>query len=149
VFSGRFDHAIDEKGRVSIPARFREALQREGHERLFITNEIFHREKCLALYPPGEWDTLIDKIKAKPSFDQNVQLFQAFFVGGAYEVQVDRQGRILIPNKLREFASLGREITYSAMHDRFQLWDRVVLGRVLKVTEEQILDPHFFEKLNL
>ncbi len=149
MFSGRFDHAIDEKGRVSIPAKFREALQREAHERLFITNEIYNREKCLSLYPPGEWDALIEKIKAKPSFDPNVQAFQTFFVGGAYEVQVDRQGRILIPNKLREFAGLGREITYSALYDHFQLWDRVVLGRVLKATEEKILDPEFYEKLNL
>lgn len=149
VFSGRFDHSIDDKGRVSIPARFRDALQRQGDERLFITNFIHTNERCLALYPPVEWDQLVSRIKAKPAFDPNVQAFETFFFGGAYEVQVDRQGRILIPSKLRDFAQLEREVTFSARHDHFQLWDKVRLDRVLQATEKQIADPRFFEKLGL
>ena len=101
MFSGRFDHAIDEKGRVSIPARFREVLQREGHDRLFITNFFYTRERCLELYPPREW------------------------------------------------AGLARDVTFSARRDHFQLWDRQVLERVLRATEEEVQDPAFFEKLNL
>ncbi len=149
MFSGRFDHSIDDKGRVSIPARFREALQREGHDRLFITNFIHNAERCLALYPPAEWEALVARIKSKPTFDPNVQAFETFFVGGAFEVQVDRQGRILIPAKLRDFGHLGRDVTFSARHDHFQLWDKERLDKVLRATEQQISDPHFFEKLNL
>jgi transcriptional regulator MraZ len=149
VFSGRFDHSIDDKGRVSIPARFRDALQREGHDRLVITNFIQVGERCLALYPPAEWDQLVSRIKSKPSFDPNVQAFETFYVGGAHEVQVDRQGRILIPTRLRDFASLGRDVTFSARHDHFQLWDKERLDKVLRATEQQIADPRFFEKLNL
>jgi len=58
VFSGRFDHSIDEKGRVSIPVRFREVLQRDGHDRMFITNFPFNGDRCLALYPPSQWEIL-------------------------------------------------------------------------------------------
>ncbi len=149
MFSGRFDHSIDDKGRVSVPARFREALQREGHDRMFITNFIQGHERCLALYPPAEWDTLVARIKSRPAFDPQVQAFETFYVGGAHEVQVDRQGRILIPTRLRDFAHLGRVVTFSARNDHFQLWDKDTLEKVLKATEEQILDPAFFEKLNL
>src|ERR1700745_2941744 len=61
VFNGRFDHAIDDKGRVSIPARFREVLQREGHDRLYITNFMLDRERLLELYPPNEWEKVVAK----------------------------------------------------------------------------------------
>jgi MraZ protein len=150
VFSGRFDHALDEKGRVSIPARFRDVLQVDGHDRLFITNHILEGERCLVLYPPKEWEELATRIREKARFDRNVQLFQTFYIGGAHEVEADRQGRILVPTKLREFARLDREVTFSAQIDHFQLWDRAVLGRVLQSAEEQLIaDPEFFGKLNL
>jgi MraZ protein len=149
VFSGRFDHAIDEKGRVSIPARFREVLQREGHERLFITNFFYEHERCLELYPPREWDAVVAKIATRGQFDPTLQRFETFYISGAQEVPVDRQGRILIPAKLREWAGLAREVTFSARRDHFQLWDKQVLERVLRATEEAVQDPAFFEKLNL
>jgi MraZ protein len=149
VFNGRFDHAIDEKGRVSITARFREVLQREGHDRLYITNFIFEREKLLELYPPAEWDATVAKFAQRRTGDRVAQLFETFYIGGAHEVQVDRQGRILIPPKLREFAGLGRDATFSARHNRFQLWDRATLERILKSAEDQLLaDPDLLAKLD-
>jgi MraZ protein len=150
VFSGRFDHALDEKGRVSIPARFRDELQAQGHNRLFITNFIFERERCLVLYRAKEWEELVKSVREKARFDRNIQLFQTFYIGGAHEVEADRQGRILVPPNLREFARLDREVTFSAQIDHFQLWDRATLGRVLHSAEEQLMaDPEFFSKLNL
>ena len=71
------------------------------------------------------------------------------FIGGAHEVPVDRQGRILIPTNLRDYAKLDREVTFSARQDHFQLWDKQTLGKVLKATEEKIIDPEFFTKLGL
>lgn len=150
VFSGRFDHAIDEKGRVSIPVRFREQLQREGLDRLYITNALRENARCLELYPPTEWSRLIDKVRQKASFDPKVQMFELFYIGGAHEVQVDRQGRILVPPKLREFANLGREVTFSARSDHFELWDKQEIERVLKAAEDKMReDPEFFQKLGL
>jgi MraZ protein len=149
VFNGRFDHSIDDKGRVSIPARFREVLLRENHDRLYITNFPFAGERCLALYPPSQWDALNANLRTKPRFDPHVQVFETLIIGGAHEVPVDRQGRILIPPKLREYAALDREVTFSARQDHFQLWDKQTLEKVLKATEEKIMDADFFEKLGL
>ena len=81
--------------------------------------------------------------------DPRVQVFETLIIGGAHEVPVDRQGRILIPPKLREYAALDREVTFSARQDHFQLWDRQILEKVLKATEEKIMDPEFFSKLGL
>jgi MraZ protein len=149
VFSGRFDHAIDEKGRVSIPSRFREVLERDGHESLVITNWTQHKERCLALYPPGEWTKLIGKIRERGSLDPATQTLQMFLIGGAHEVQVDRQGRILIPPKLREYARFDREVTFNALIDNFQLWDKAVLQRIVEAAEQEMADPEFVAKLNL
>src|SRR5208282_291571 len=92
LFTGRFDHSIDEKGRVSIPVRFREVLQRENHDRLYITGFPNNGTRYLALYPPSQWDVLNANVKSKPRFDPSVQIFEKVIVGGAHEVPVDRQG---------------------------------------------------------
>jgi MraZ protein len=149
VFNGRFDHALDEKGRVSIPARFRENLQREGHDRLYITNFIIDRERCLELFPPNEWDKVVAKFSGNRTLDRAAQLFETFYIGGAHEVPVDRQGRILIPPKLRDFARLEREVTFSAKHNRFELWDRAAMERVLSIAEENLQNPEFLAKINI
>ena len=149
MFSGRFDHATDEKGRVSIPSRFRETLERDGHESLFITNWVFQKERCLALFPPSQWTKLIGKISQRGSLDPSTQTLQMFFIGGAHEVRVDPQGRILIPPKLREYARLDREVTFNALVDHFQLWDKALLQRIAEAAEQKMMDPDFVAKLNL
>jgi MraZ protein len=150
VFGGRFDHTIDEKGRVSIPARVRDILARDNHDSVFVTNWIAERERCLAIFPPSNWTQLVGKASQRASLESSMQTFQMFFIGGAHEVQVDRQGRILIPPRLREYAHLGREVTFSAMTDHFQLWDKPILERVLATVERQIIeDPDFIRKVNL
>jgi len=149
VFSGRYDHTIDEKGRVSIPARFREVLERDNLETLYITNFVSEQGKCLEMFTPREWERMVSKIRQKNGFDRNVRLFQTFYIGGAHEVQFDKQGRILIPGKLREFARLEHEVTFSAMIDRFQLWNKRTLEDLLSAAEENLKDPEFFSKLGL
>ncbi|HJU27968.1 MAG TPA: division/cell wall cluster transcriptional repressor MraZ [Candidatus Binataceae bacterium] len=145
---GRFDHAIDDKGRVSIPARFRETLQRDGHDRLYITNFMVNGERCLELFPPDEWEKVLAKFSSGRALDPAMQLFETFYIGGAHDVQVDRQGRILIPAKLREFARLDHEVTFSAKHNRFELWDRTTLERILELAVEQMKNPEFLAKIN-
>ena len=93
--------------------------------------------------------TMVAKFAQRRTGDRVAQLFETFYVGGAHEVQVDRQGRILIPPKLREFAGLGRDVTFSAKHNRFQLWDRATLERILRSAEEQLVaDPELLAKLD-
>lgn len=149
MFSGRYDHAIDDKGRVSIPVRFREELDRDGHDRLYITNFIFEGQRCLEVFPPNEWTRLQEQIRQRARFDREVRSFELFYIGGAHEVLVDKQGRILVPPKLREFAALKGDVTFSALTDHFQLWDKSALEEVLKATEQRFSDPEFFQKLGL
>ncbi|HUO06407.1 MAG TPA: division/cell wall cluster transcriptional repressor MraZ [Candidatus Binataceae bacterium] len=149
MFTGRFDHSLDDKGRASIPARFRELLLRESHDRLYVTNFFYNKEKCLALYPPTQWDKLNEMLATKQRFDPRMQAFETFLIGGAFEVPVDRQGRILIPERLRAWAGLGREVVFSARPDHFELWNKQVLDRVIKMSEEQVSDPEFLAKLGI
>ena len=92
---------------------------------------------------------LQEQIRQKARFDPQVRSFELFYIGGAHEVLVDKQGRILVPPKLREFAALERDVTFSALTDHFQLWDKAVLEQVLKATEQRFADPEFFQKLGL
>lgn len=150
MFGGRFDHTIDDKGRVSIPTQVREALARDNHDTVFVTNWGAEGERCLAVFPPANWTKLVGKASQRASLESKMQAFQMFVIGGAHEVQVDRQGRILIPPRLREYGRLGREVTFSAMADHFQLWDKPTLEQVLAKVQQQIFDdPDFIAKLNL
>ena len=94
-------------------------------------------------------NAFVEKVATRSQFDPKVQKFETFYIGGAQEVPVDRQGRVLIPSKLREWSGLAREVTFSARRDHFQLWDKQVLERVLRTTEEEVQDPAFYEKLGL
>jgi MraZ protein len=149
VFHGQFDHAIDDKGRVSIPSRFREVLAREGHDRLYITNFFIDRERCLELFPPNEWEKVVAKFGGSGALDREAQLFETFYLGGAHEVPVDKQGRILVPPKLRQFARLERDVTFSAKHNRFELWNKATLDRILQIVEEGMQNPEFLAKINI
>jgi MraZ protein len=106
-------------------------------------------ERLLELYPPGEWDKVVAKFSGSRATDRDAQLLETFYIGGAHEVPVDRQGRILVPPRLREFARLGREVTFSAKHNRFELWDKVTLERILGMAEENLQNPEFLAKINI
>ncbi|MGH7838429.1 MAG: division/cell wall cluster transcriptional repressor MraZ [Candidatus Binataceae bacterium] len=150
MLSGRYDHALDEKGRISLPVRFREVFQPSDHKMPYITNHLHQHERCLAFYPYNEWMRLLDRVEDKARFDPAVQRFRIFYIGGAHEVELDRQGRLLIPPDLREFARLDREVTFTGQVDHVELWDRGALRRVLRQTEEEVIaNPEMFSKLGL
>jgi MraZ protein len=149
VFSGRYNYAVDDKGRVGLPACLRDALKDEKHETLFITNFVVGREKILQLFVPSEWQRLLTSLREKGRFNPDIQRFERFYIGGAHEVPLDKQGRILIPQHLRDHAGLKGEVTFSANHDHFELWDKALLEKELKASEEMLMDPEFFAKLGI
>ena len=140
MFSGRFDHAIDDKGRVSIPARFREQLERDGHDRLYITNFIFEGQRCLEAYPPNEWARLQDQIRQRARFDRQVSAFELFYIGGAHEVLVDKQGRILVPPTLRDHARLKKDVVWAGAGRYAELWDGAEWAKHFETTEDERRD---------
>ncbi len=120
MFRGRFNHQIDAKGRLSVPSRFREALSSNYDERLIITNF----DDCLWAYPVAEWTELERKVSALPQFMDEVKALQRVFISAAVECPIDKQGRILVPPSLREYAALSRDVVVVGMTRRFELWAR-------------------------
>lgn len=120
MFRGRFYHQLDTKGRLSIPSRFRETLSTNYDERLIITNF----DDCLWAYPMAEWAELEKKVSALPQFMDEVKALQRVFISAAAECPIDKQGRVLVPPTLREYAELSRDVVIVGMTRRFELWSR-------------------------
>ena len=117
---GRFNHSLDSKGRVIIPARFRSSLG----DVVVITRG--YDIRCLNLYSKTEWVKRMAKLKAIPASDEQGQKFIRYFLGNAEPCVPDNQGKSLIPAHLREAAELEKEITLSGMGDRVEIWNRTI-----------------------
>ncbi|QEY33593.1 division/cell wall cluster transcriptional repressor MraZ [Caproiciproducens galactitolivorans] len=129
---GEYQHNIDTKGRVIVPARFREDLG----EHFYITKGL---DGCLFVLPPEEWAKLQDKVKAMPI--SKARGLQRFFFSGAAEAEPDRQGRILIPQVLREHANLTKDVTFIGASSRAEIWDTGRWNEFnLNLTEESIAE---------
>ncbi len=120
MFRGRSVHSLDQKGRVAIPARFREVIRANGDERLVITN----LDRCLVAYPFEEWRKLENEAAKLSSVEPQVLAWMRYFISGATEVNLDKQGRVLISPDLRKFAGLADKVTLSGMLNRFEIWDQ-------------------------
>lgn len=118
MFRGRFYHGIDTKGRLSIPSKFREALALSYDERLIVTNF----DQCLWAYPVAEWQELEKKVGALPQFMDEVKALQRVFISAATECPFDRQGRILLPPSLREYAAIDKNVIIVGMTKRIEIW---------------------------
>lgn len=118
MFRGRYEHSLDAKGRVSIPSKFREILATNYDERLIITNF----DNCLWAYPHAEWQIIEDRVAALPQFKPEVKALQRVFISAATECPLDRQGRILIPPTLREYAGISRDLVFVGMTKRIEVW---------------------------
>jgi len=134
MFRGRYDHAIDKKGRLSIPAGFRMELQRRSEKAPVLSPE----EECLVLYPYDEWEVFQAGLEAANQLDKNVQRLMRFFIGQAQDAPVDSQGRVLIPKNLREHARLDRDVSLMGMGSRIEIWDTPTLDRVMQETTENL-----------
>jgi MraZ protein len=119
-FIGRFPHTIDEKGRLSIPSRFRQALKQRKQQTLVLTDF----ETCVTAYPLDVWARLEEKIQGQSNFEKDIRAFLRLFYSGASEQPVDGQGRILIPTQHREKAGLRRDVMIVGALNRIEIWDR-------------------------
>lgn len=115
MFMGEFQHTIDAKGRLIIPARFREGLG----DKFVLTKGL---DGCLFAYPPQEWTALENKMRSLPFTRADARAFVRFFFAGACECEVDKQGRILIPGNLREYAALEKDVVVIGVSSRVEIW---------------------------
>lgn len=128
MFRGRSIHTLDAKGRIRIPTRFRDTLKARYDDRLVITN----LDRCLIAYPLQEWEIIEEKLGSLSLVRQDVKAFQRFFISGATECNFDKQGRILIPQTLREHASLEREVVLAGMLRSFEVWSKDLWDEEIK-----------------
>ena len=150
MFRGNFEHVVDDKGRVAIPARFREALSGLHEERLVVTKFGHRGRRCLDAYPLGTWRRFERRILSKNRFHQRVIAFSNYYVGGAQECQLDGQGRILIPDDLRKYARLGRAAMFAGDIDKFRIWNTETWQEVFEKDEHFVLDnPELLAELEL
>lgn len=120
MFRGCYEHTIDDKGRLSIPAKLREALEASFSAPLFLTR----KDDCLVAYPSDEWRALEAKISGLPSFDPKVVAFRRFFLAPAQECPLDKAGRILVPPTLRAYAGLERDVVLAGMGNHLEVWSK-------------------------
>jgi len=133
MFRGRFEHSIDGKGRVSIPAKFREILKRDyASDQLIIT--IF--DSCLVAYPLAEWQIFEEKMKEFSQLKKEAKSFLRYFYSGAMECAIDDHGRILIPSQFREHADLNKEIVFVGVMNRFEIWNKAGWEEEIKTYKE-------------
>ena len=118
MFMGEYNHTIDAKGRLIVPAKFREAL---GDE--FVVTRGFDKE-CLIAYDNTEWQKFEEKINELPNTNADARLLRRYFLGGAASCEVDKQGRILLPASLRELAGLTKDVLLVAMASHKEICDR-------------------------
>jgi len=120
-FLGEYEATLDAKGRFLLPAGFKRQLP-EGESTRFVINRGF--EKCLSLYPIQSWQPLYDQISSLNDFDPKVREFRRYFLNGAIEVEPDSAGRILIPQNLKDYAGLGKDLVLAAAVNKIEIWDK-------------------------
>jgi MraZ protein len=115
VFTGEYRHAVDEKGRLAVPARFRAQLEGGCVVARWL-------DTCLAIFPMPAWEALSTKVGGLPMTDPNARLLQRQLFAGAQETELDRQGRVLVPQGLRAFAGLEGEAMVLGSRDHAEIW---------------------------
>ncbi|MEO5360279.1 MAG: division/cell wall cluster transcriptional repressor MraZ [Nitrospirota bacterium] len=123
-FIGRYNLRADDKGRVIVPASFRDIFKKSYGPKIYVTCAV--RDKCLNIFPDAEWKALMAKVKEMPKAKESVKFFIRKVVSSAFECEIDKQGRLLVPPALREDAgiSLNGEIIIAGATDRLEVWDR-------------------------
>ncbi len=117
MFMGEYYHNVDTKGRLIVPVKFREILGEE----FIVTKGL---DGCLFVFAQSDWEVFEEKLRAMPLASKTSRQFVRFFVSGACECELDKQGRILIPQNLRQFAGLEKDVVLAGAINRVEIWDK-------------------------
>ena len=117
MFIGEYSHTLDEKGRLAVPKKFRANLAKGA----IVTRGL---DNCLFLYTKAEWTKLAEKLANLPFAQANTRAFARLMLAGAMDVTVDKQGRIMLPEYLRVFAGLKKDLVVAGLYNRLELWDQ-------------------------
>ncbi|MFH1837948.1 MAG: division/cell wall cluster transcriptional repressor MraZ [Candidatus Kuenenbacteria bacterium] len=129
MFIGEYFHTIDEKGRIAIPTKFRSKLT----EGIVITRGL---DNCLFLYTLEEWKNLANKLSKLSISKANTRAFSRLMLAGAMDLQLDKQGRIIIPDYLRKYASIKKKAVIAGLFNRLEIWDQDIWEKYKNNTEK-------------
>lgn len=129
MFMGEYQHNIDEKGRMIVPAKFREELGPS----FILTRGL---DQCVFGYAPDEWKQLEEKLKALPFTKKDARAFTRFFFSGAVECELDKQGRVNVPSMLQRYANLEKECVIIGVSNRIEIWSKPIWHQYYSESEE-------------
>ncbi len=130
MFIGEYQHNLDDKGRVAIPAKFRNVLSKGA----IVTKGL---DNCLFLYTKKEWEKLAKKLAGLPVSQANSRAFARLMLSGAMDVKVDKQGRIVLPDYLRRYGKLKKKVVIAGLYNRLELWDEENWNKYKENTEKE------------
>lgn len=133
MFIGEYQHNVDDKGRLAIPMKFRKELKKGA----VITRGL---DNCLFVFMSAEWKKLADKLAALPMSQSNSRAFARLMLAGAMDVELDGQGRAIVPEYLRQYAKLGKEVVVAGLYNRLEIWDRAAWEKYKAETEKNSND---------
>lgn len=133
MFIGEYNHNLDTKGRMAVPAKFRNKLKKGA----VVTKGI---DNCLFLYPKEKWEEIAQKFADLPISQSKARAFARHMLAGAVEVEFDNQGRVTIPEYLRNFAGLKKKAIVAGLYDRLEIWDEATWNKYKKGAEENSAD---------
>lgn len=116
MFIGEYQHSLDEKGRLAVPVKFRKDLSKGA----VVTKGL---DNCLYVYTNKEWEQLAKKLAALPISKANTRAFSRLMLAGAMDVSLDKQGRVILPEYLREYAQLSKRVIVTGLYNHLEIWD--------------------------
>ncbi len=146
MFTGHYINSIDSKGRVSVPSSFRQDINSQNFNSLILTT---HFDGCLYAYTPESWKEILDKISKLPQSKKEVKAYQRFVISSAVECQLDKLGRILIPQKHREFVKIKKEILFAGVGTRIEVWSKEVWDKILEDSKDILENSDTLAELGL
>jgi len=129
MFIGEYAHNLDDKGRLAIPIKFRQDFSKGA----IVTRGL---DNCLFLYTKDEWQKLADKLATLPISKANTRAFSRLMLAGAMDVDLDKQGRVILPEYLRSFASIKKKTVVAGLYSRLEIWDQTKWESYKKGTEK-------------
>ena len=146
MWIGEYTHSLDEKNRFVLPSRYRQQIKEKNIRCFYLTRGL---DRCLAMYDEEEWNRLTPKLRSLPFTKENARKFNRFFFSSAVEIVPDAQGRVIIPDNLREHAEIaGKEIVITGVSDRIEIWSKERWGRMYdehREDFEKMAEDLFFE----
>ncbi len=144
MFRGRYEHSVDSKGRIALPSTYRRLLSDADAKHLVVTTHL--SDACLVAYPPEEWEAFEKRLAKQPQMNRGVILMRRLYVGNAHDCGIDKQGRILLPPTLRDYATIEKDACWVGGMRTLEIWSSDNWKKSVEAERENV-GPEILEQL--